>query len=144
MYRDTILGDLASRQYNHFIDCFIEIKASLLRRLFFDVITDPGDDVSGSIGIAQDAAEGFPNLTEIRRLLVQKIQSRASVVARGGTTRAFGASCGGCSGELVRDGVSREVITIQGFGETYLLVPTGQGVRALHNRRSTSSLAEES
>jgi OOP family OmpA-OmpF porin len=39
------------------------------------------------------------------------------------------------AGELVRDGVPRDVITIQGFGETHLLVPTGQGVREPQNRR---------
>jgi outer membrane protein OmpA-like peptidoglycan-associated protein len=37
--------------------------------------------------------------------------------------------------ELVRDGVPRNVISIQGFGETHLLVPTGQGVREPQNRR---------
>jgi outer membrane protein OmpA-like peptidoglycan-associated protein len=37
--------------------------------------------------------------------------------------------------ELVRDGVPRNVISIQGFGETHLLVPTGPGVREPQNRR---------
>jgi len=37
--------------------------------------------------------------------------------------------------ELVRDGVSRNEISIQGFGETHLLVPTGPGVREPQNRR---------
>ena len=37
--------------------------------------------------------------------------------------------------ELVRDGVPRNVIAIQGFGETHLLVPTGPGVREPQNRR---------
>jgi OmpA-OmpF porin, OOP family len=39
------------------------------------------------------------------------------------------------AGELVRDGVPRQAITIQGFGETHLLVPTAQGVREPQNRR---------
>ncbi len=39
------------------------------------------------------------------------------------------------SSELVRDGVPREAITIQGFGETNPLVPTAQGVREPQNRR---------
>jgi OmpA-OmpF porin, OOP family len=39
------------------------------------------------------------------------------------------------AGELVRDGVPRQAITIQGFGETHLLVPTGPGVREPQNRR---------
>lgn len=37
--------------------------------------------------------------------------------------------------ELVRDGVPRNAISIHGFGETHLLVPTGQGVREPQNRR---------
>ncbi|HET8997066.1 MAG TPA: OmpA family protein [Acetobacteraceae bacterium] len=37
--------------------------------------------------------------------------------------------------ELVRDGVPRNAISIQGFGETHLLVPTGEGVREPQNRR---------
>jgi OmpA-OmpF porin, OOP family len=38
-------------------------------------------------------------------------------------------------GELVRDGVPENAITIQGFGDTSLLVPTGPGVREPQNRR---------
>ncbi len=37
--------------------------------------------------------------------------------------------------ELVRDGVPRAAISIQGFGQTRLLVPTGAGVREPQNRR---------
>jgi outer membrane protein OmpA-like peptidoglycan-associated protein/outer membrane protein W len=37
--------------------------------------------------------------------------------------------------ELVKDGVPQAAISIQGFGETHLLVPTGPGVRELQNRR---------
>lgn len=37
--------------------------------------------------------------------------------------------------ELVKDGVPKSAISIQGFGETHLLVPTGQGVREPQNRR---------
>ena len=37
--------------------------------------------------------------------------------------------------ELVRDGVSRSAIAIQGFGETHPLVPTANGVREPQNRR---------
>ncbi len=37
--------------------------------------------------------------------------------------------------ELVRDGVPQSAITVQGFGETRLLVPTGPGVREAQNRR---------
>ncbi|HXT81067.1 MAG TPA: OmpA family protein [Acetobacteraceae bacterium] len=37
--------------------------------------------------------------------------------------------------ELVKDGVPKTAISIQGFGETHLLVPTGPGVREPQNRR---------
>jgi outer membrane protein OmpA-like peptidoglycan-associated protein len=37
--------------------------------------------------------------------------------------------------ELVKDGVPKSAITIQGFGETHPLVPTGSGVREPQNRR---------
>ena len=37
--------------------------------------------------------------------------------------------------ELVRDGVPREAISIHGFGQTHLLVPTADGVREPQNRR---------
>ena len=37
--------------------------------------------------------------------------------------------------ELVRDGVPKDAIGIQGFGETHLLVSTGPGVREAQNRR---------
>ena len=39
------------------------------------------------------------------------------------------------AGELVRDGVPQGSISIQGFGETRLLVQTGPGVREPQNRR---------
>ena len=39
------------------------------------------------------------------------------------------------AGELVRDGVPAAAISIRGFGETNLLVPTGPGVREPQNRR---------
>jgi outer membrane protein OmpA-like peptidoglycan-associated protein len=37
--------------------------------------------------------------------------------------------------ELVKDGVAQGAISIQGFGDTHLLVPTGAGVREPQNRR---------
>jgi len=39
------------------------------------------------------------------------------------------------AGELVRDGVPASAISIRGFGQTDLLVPTGPGVREPQNRR---------
>jgi outer membrane protein OmpA-like peptidoglycan-associated protein len=37
--------------------------------------------------------------------------------------------------ELVKDGVPKDAIAVQGFGDTHLLVPTGPGVREPQNRR---------
>jgi len=37
--------------------------------------------------------------------------------------------------ELTKDGVPQSAITVQGFGDTHLLVPTGTGVREPQNRR---------
>jgi OmpA-OmpF porin, OOP family len=37
--------------------------------------------------------------------------------------------------ELIKDGVPESAITIQGFGNTHLLVPTGPGLRRPQNRR---------
>ena len=37
--------------------------------------------------------------------------------------------------ELTRDGVPASAITVQGFGDTHLLVATGPGVREPQNRR---------
>jgi outer membrane protein OmpA-like peptidoglycan-associated protein len=37
--------------------------------------------------------------------------------------------------ELVKDGVPKNIIAIQAFGDTHLLVPTGPGVREPQNRR---------
>ena len=37
--------------------------------------------------------------------------------------------------ELVRDGVPKDVISVQGYGETHLVVQTGPNVREPQNRR---------
>jgi hypothetical protein len=42
------------------------------------VITDPIDDVSGSIGIAHDTAERFPDLPQVWRLMEQRHAEDAS------------------------------------------------------------------
>jgi hypothetical protein len=62
--QDLILGDCASPQYNYLIDRVIKIKAGPSRRRFPDVIADPVDDVSGSIGIAHDTGKRFPDGTK--------------------------------------------------------------------------------
>jgi len=68
VYRDSILGNFASRQYNHFIDRLIDIKTILSRGRFLDVITDSVDYGSGSIGIGHDTLERFLDFAEVRGL----------------------------------------------------------------------------
>src|SRR5215469_10067708 len=60
--RNAVPEGHASRQYDHFVDCRVEIKTLFSRRRFLNLLTDPVDDVSGSIGIANDASERLPNL----------------------------------------------------------------------------------
>jgi hypothetical protein len=67
---NSILGDCASRQHNHLFDRLIEIKTMLSRRCFPDVVTNPVNDESRAVGIVYDAAERFPDLAEVWRLLV--------------------------------------------------------------------------
>src|SRR5712691_3633351 len=68
--RDSILGDFASRQYDHLVDRLVEIKTTLSRRRFLDLVTDPVNDISGSIGIGHDTLERFPDFAEIWRASV--------------------------------------------------------------------------
>src|SRR5204863_3102194 len=55
-----------------FVDRLVQIKTTLSRRRFLDVITDSVDDISGSIGIGHDTLERFPDFAQIRRVSVQK------------------------------------------------------------------------
>jgi hypothetical protein len=71
--RDAIPDEYASRQYDHLIDCRIKIKTLLPGRRFLDLLTNAVDDVSGSIDIANDTAERFPDLAQVGGLHVQKI-----------------------------------------------------------------------
>ena len=57
--------DFASRQSDYIVDRFAKIKAMVLRRRFLDVITNPFDDVSGTIDIADDTVECFPDPVQI-------------------------------------------------------------------------------
>ena len=60
----------------------------LSRRRFLNVITHPVDDDARAVGIAYDTAERFPDLTQVCGLLIQEIERRTSVVARGGDVAA--------------------------------------------------------
>jgi hypothetical protein len=63
--RHAILGDCTSRQYDHLVDRLIKINSILSRGRLLDVITNPFDDVSGSIGIAHDTVNRFPDFAEV-------------------------------------------------------------------------------
>src|SRR5712671_4818586 len=79
-----MLGDCASRQYDHLIDRMIEIKTGPSRRRFLDLLANPFDDLSGPVGSAYDTAKLFLDLAQVRRLPIQEIQSGTRVVAPGG------------------------------------------------------------
>src|SRR6202140_4324580 len=68
--QDLILGDCAPSQYDHLTNRLIEIKTMLSGRRLLDVITDPGNDLSGSIGIAQNTTERVPDFAQVWRLPV--------------------------------------------------------------------------
>src|SRR6266705_749456 len=48
----------------------IKIKTTRSRRRFLDLITDPVDDISGSIGIAHGRVKRFPDFAKVWGLLV--------------------------------------------------------------------------
>ena len=58
-------GDCASRQSDYIGDRFAKIKTMVLRRRFFDVITNPFDDVSGTIDITDDTVERFSDPIQV-------------------------------------------------------------------------------
>src|SRR6516162_5646776 len=80
--RNAIPECHALRQYNHFVDCRVEIKTLFSWRRFLDLLSDAIDDFSGSIRVRNHTGEGFPDLAQVWRLKLQKIQGRPGVVAR--------------------------------------------------------------
>ncbi len=54
----------------HFIDRFIKVKTLPLGRHFLDVITNPVNDISGSIGIEHYALKRLFHFTQIRGLKI--------------------------------------------------------------------------
>src|SRR6516165_8804299 len=75
-------NDFTPSENDRVADRFIDVEPIHLRRRFFYVISDPVDDVSGPIGFGHDTVERFPGFAQIRRLHLQKILSRAGVIAR--------------------------------------------------------------
>ena len=74
---------------------------------------------STRVAVTRIEVNGYTDLSGTARYNLGLSQRRAQTVAA----------------ELVRDGVSRNIISIQGFGESNPLVPTAQGVREPQNRR---------
>src|SRR6516165_5629966 len=80
--RGADLDDLTPSENDRVADRFIYVEPIHLRRRFFDVIFDPVDDVCGPTGFGHNTIERFPSFAQIRRLHLQKILSRTSVIAR--------------------------------------------------------------
>jgi hypothetical protein len=76
-------------------------------------------DNAAKVAYTRIEVDGYTDTSGIPQYNQALSQRRAQVVAA----------------ELVKDGVDKGVIAIQGFGETKLLVPTGPGVREPQNRR---------
>jgi hypothetical protein len=74
---------IALRANTRLIDRVVKIEVGLSRRRFPDLIPDPVDDLSGSIGSAYDTAELFLDLAQAGRLMIQVIHSGVRAVARG-------------------------------------------------------------
>src|SRR5215475_9714886 len=55
--RNAIPLGHALRQYEHFVDRRIEIKAFLSWRRFLDLITHPSDDIVSSVGVPDNTTE---------------------------------------------------------------------------------------
>jgi hypothetical protein len=82
LHRNSMLSDHALRQSNYLLDRLIEIKMVVPRGRFSDLIPDPVDNASGSISIAYDTAQRFPDFAQVWRASVQEILSRPRVVTR--------------------------------------------------------------
>src|SRR5215469_6329345 len=81
--RNAIPLGHALRQYEHFVDRRIEIKAFLSWRRFLDLITHPSDDIVSSVGVPDNTIERYLGLIQIWRTHFQKTHPRPSVVASG-------------------------------------------------------------
>src|SRR5262249_23229440 len=81
--RNAILVDHALRQYEHFAQRRIEIKAFLSRWRFLHVIAHPSNDVALSVRGHDNTTDRFSGLTQILRIHLQIADSRTGVVASG-------------------------------------------------------------
>ena len=83
-HRDAVLHRFAMDEIDHLPDRFVDVQAILSGRRFFDVITNPADDVARSMAVLDDASERLPHLLQIRRSTIQKAQCRLGVDDGGG------------------------------------------------------------
>src|SRR5215470_8927020 len=60
--RNAISASHALRQYEHFVDRHIEIKVFLSRWRFLDLITNPSDDILGSVDVPDNTTERYLGL----------------------------------------------------------------------------------
>src|SRR5215471_11187180 len=68
--RDAGLDDLTPSENDRVADRFIDVEPLHLWQRFFDVISDPVDDVSGPIGFSHNTVERFPSFAHIWWLLI--------------------------------------------------------------------------
>ena len=79
MDRNPVPESHALRQYDHFDDCRVEIKTLFSRWCFLYLLSNAIDDISDSIGIANDTGERFPDLA----LATKTPEFRESLTLRG-------------------------------------------------------------
>ncbi len=86
-------------------------------------------------GARQIVAEAAANVAKVQ---TTRIQVNGYTDTTGSAKYNMGLSvrrAEAVAAELVRDGVAKSEISIQGFGESHPLVPTGPNVREPQNRR---------
>jgi outer membrane protein OmpA-like peptidoglycan-associated protein len=98
--------------------------------VFFD--WDRADLTDRARGIVREAAEASTH-TQYTQIHVNGYTDKSGSAQYNQTLSVRRAQT--VQGELVRDGVPQNAITIRGFGETNPLVPTADGVREPQNRR---------
>ena len=98
--------------------------------VFFD--WDRADLTDRARGIVREAAEASTH-TQYTQIQVNGYTDRSGSPQYNQTLSVRRAQT--VQGELVRDGVPQNAITIRGFGETNPLIPTAAGVREPQNRR---------
>ena len=77
--QNVIALNFAGRQYNDFIDGFVNVQQLFLRRRPFGEAADPRYHVTRAIGVLNDALDGLPCLFQVRRLSSEKVQTSVRV-----------------------------------------------------------------